>query len=516
VATRTWTGSGNWSSPSNWDTGVPESSDTALFNSTSTSNCTIDTDISIVKIYIRTGYTGTITQSANVTLTDWQNTEATSATFNSNPSYTFTVSNDFNCGAGIFKRYTGTGTAIDPCVVSDVYGLQGARTQPSLNYKVGINIYASSTLNWAAGAGFYPIGTSSSRFTATFDGNNKIIFDLYINRPATTYISLIGHAQGATITNTKLRDVNFTGDQYTSGLVARAQSAAVSGCSVTGSLVGGIYYVGGLVAFLNGSVEDSYTDCDVSGGSPIGGLVGWLYSGSVSRSYSLGTTTGNGSVGGLIGHSDNTVMDCFSSGTVNVNGTNSVGGGLFGFQNAGVYTYYCYSTCNVISGSGVLYNGGLIGELRGEITGCYSAGTVSGSGTLGGLIGSSGGSITNSYFTDSTHNNGRGTLESDVTNLYGSSHTVYTDWDFVNDWDETETFPILEYMIVLADIILSGTEWDIPLGTLEAAADILPPVPSISELPLGTLNEMEDSLTTRELELEISPAMGETFYGTVV
>lgn len=64
-------GDGNkWSCGENWSTNsIPAAADTAIFDSTSTKAATIDSNISITAININSGYSGTITQNAGVTIT---------------------------------------------------------------------------------------------------------------------------------------------------------------------------------------------------------------------------------------------------------------------------------------------------------------------------------------------------------------------------------------------------------------------------------------------------------------
>jgi len=70
AATITWDGGGgdeNWDTCDNWSTNTcPTSSDTAQFNSTSVKNATINTNITITSFNINSGYTGIVTQSANI------------------------------------------------------------------------------------------------------------------------------------------------------------------------------------------------------------------------------------------------------------------------------------------------------------------------------------------------------------------------------------------------------------------------------------------------------------------
>ncbi|MGB9911095.1 MAG: hypothetical protein ACPLKP_00590, partial [Microgenomates group bacterium] len=83
AANKTWDGGGTdqtcggnpgdgnkWSCVYNWsgDT-LPTSSDVAIFDNTSSKNCVIDVNITLVGLTINSGYSGTITQNAEITLT---------------------------------------------------------------------------------------------------------------------------------------------------------------------------------------------------------------------------------------------------------------------------------------------------------------------------------------------------------------------------------------------------------------------------------------------------------------
>ena len=69
----TWTNGsadGKWGTAANWDSGtVPGSTDIAIFNNSSITNCSILSNISVEGIDIQAGYTGTITQNNGFTIT---------------------------------------------------------------------------------------------------------------------------------------------------------------------------------------------------------------------------------------------------------------------------------------------------------------------------------------------------------------------------------------------------------------------------------------------------------------
>ena len=121
-----WTGSGNWSTTSHWSLGaVPISTEVAVFNAGDTSNSTIDTAFTVGGVSIL-GYTGTITQSANLTVSGTYS--QSSGTFTGGaytitannvtlsegtltaPSGTFDVSGNWNVTGGTFTAGSNTVT----------------------------------------------------------------------------------------------------------------------------------------------------------------------------------------------------------------------------------------------------------------------------------------------------------------------------------------------------------------------------------------------------------------------
>ena len=144
-----------------------------------------------------------------------------------------------------------------------------------------------------------------------------------------------------------------------------------------------------------------------------GGLFGGLASEAVVRNLGVVDVniTGSGDgVGAMVGFSDNgNVTHCYSTGTVS---GNEYVGGLMGFNYGGDLTECC--TTAVVSGTGDCI-GGLVGSngfqgkwhrVSGAITHCYSNGTVSGTRYgVGGLVGENGGTLTECYSTGTVSGN---------------------------------------------------------------------------------------------------------------
>ena len=160
---------------------------------------------------------------------------------------------------------------------------------------------------WTTGSGWTPIA-DGAYFTATFDGNNRSITNLYINRTTADYQGLFGYFGGsaAEIRNVRLRDVNVTGNERVGGLVGFHQgdgvsdNPAISNSSASGT-VSGQQWIGGLVGQNRGTISDSSASVAVSGQQQVGGLVGRNHSGTISDSHASGAVSGQQWIGGLVG-----------------------------------------------------------------------------------------------------------------------------------------------------------------------------------------------------------------------
>jgi len=182
----------------------------------------------------------------------------------------------------------------------------------------GYSPYASSSAN--SGEGWIPIGTETDPFTGTFDGQNHIISDVFIDRGGTNQ-GLFGYISGASIEKLGVIDFDISGAINIGTLVGRSvASSVIDECYASGgSVTATSWRVGGLVGYNYGSsntkISNSYAEVTVEGGGSAGGLVGRNYwnAPSLEKCYSNGSVTGTGDyVGGLVGlNSSNNVDDCF-------------------------------------------------------------------------------------------------------------------------------------------------------------------------------------------------------------
>ncbi|MBU6376545.1 MAG: hypothetical protein KGQ59_11155, partial [Bdellovibrionales bacterium] len=146
--------------------------------------------------------------------------------------------------------FAGSGTAEDPYVICTVTQLDRVRDFTSSHFVLAVNL----NLN---GAAFMPI----PNFKGTFDGNGKMISNLVISMPLSSYVGFFAKLSGATVKDLLLDSVNVEGDAYVGGLAGRvAHASVVSRVFVTGSVTGTVP-AGGLAgqvthSRMEGSVAD--------------------------------------------------------------------------------------------------------------------------------------------------------------------------------------------------------------------------------------------------------------------
>ncbi|MDD2963991.1 MAG: GLUG motif-containing protein [Bacteroidales bacterium] len=345
-----------------------------------------------------------------------------------------------------------------------------------------------------SGAGFSPIGNSTTKFTGSYDGQGNVINGLYISREATDNIGLFGYVRTATIANITLLNANVTGNNYAAIAIGHAEgtsstreSSSISNCYIQGNISGKIN-VGGLIGrceYSNATITNCHANVTATSTSPaggnaiLGGLLGSAHDNvgvAVTNCSSSGSVSANGrNVGGFIGYvSGGTYQKCFSTSNVSINSSSNDGnlGGFIGGVNANKQSttiQNCYALGNVTGGLNnsstdwIRGVGGFIGTIRinygyaKNITNCFAAGIVTQSGSstyIGGFIGyqdpDGSATVTSCYW-----DNQRSTQ---ATSLYGTGLTTaqmkvqgnFTSWDFANTWRMSSTitydgYPTLEW-----------------------------------------------------------------------
>ena len=289
------------------------------------------------------------------------------------------------------------------------------------------NIHCELTVDITVPPGFVisPIGSVSTPFRGVFDG--------------------AGHT---------LRGLNYSGQLSFRGLFGRTSTTAnISNLSVSHASINGDDYLGVLVGFNDGSINNCHASGTVTGGynsQNLGGLVGYNL-GTISHCYTdTSVTAGNIAfyVGGVVGSNQGgTITNCYAGGSVTAGDNFYYLGGLVGQSYNGAISG-SYATGAVTGGNNGESIGGLVGYNKGGVVHCYASGAVN-NGTnsvaIGGLIGqSTGGPITNCYWdvnsTGQGSSSGGGTGK---TTTQMKQELTFTDWDFTDTWVimEDQSYP---------------------------------------------------------------------------
>jgi len=375
--------------------------DTVSWSANTTLTLTAANNVNVNANMSATGDTAGLVINPNTTNTGSQGSQVASGAgaFNLNMGNSITLS-------GTNPSLSISGNAY---TVINALGAPGSTTGTDLQgingdlfgyYALGSNIDATATSGWNLGAGFTPIGNSTTNFTGSLNGLGHAISNLTIHQPSAAFVGLFEYTgTDSVIQNVGLVGESVSGNSGVGGLVGD-NAGTVSNSYATGNVSGAsdFEYIGGLVAENIGTVSNSYATGRVSGGNSVGGLVGYNYKGTVSNSYATGRVSGGNSVGGLVGENSGMVGNSYATGSVS--GSSYVGG-LVGYSD-GVTISNSYATGSV---SGTDYVGGLVGlYVDGTVTNSYATGSASGaSGSqyVGGLVGDNYGAISNSYATGS-------------------------------------------------------------------------------------------------------------------
>ena len=243
-----------------------------------------------------------------------------------------------------------------PPVVNGVY--QISTPEELLSFSYIVNGIAGFRQNAAAKAvllndidmdginGWQPIGTSSTPYTGTFDGQGYSIKNLIV-KTGKSYSGMFGMTSRATIKNFHLSG-SLTVAEWASehGAVGYADATTVTD----------------IHSALNITASKANNDT-----RHIGGVVGSMFNNSTLNkcSYS-GTLTdaGTNTVGGVVGYADgtnNSITNAINYGMVKTTGSTTLAGGILGYVNyAGFKISHCVNV-GAVSGN-VAYAGQVVGR----------------------------------------------------------------------------------------------------------------------------------------------------------
>ena len=371
------------------------------------------------------------------------------------------VESDFS-GPVVSPFAGGQGTEADPYQIATAVQLDYVRDFLDKHFiqTADIDLGVSP---WTDGEGWEPIYVQNSRFTGHFDGNERLISNLKINRPSEQLVGLFGNNNGKLI-NIVLEDVDIAGRNFTGALVGNNYSNGSIENSRASGYVAAETTAGGLAGQNSGTIQHSSSSVNIEGLGSIGGLVGinGYDTALIENSYAMGDVSGildgpfePSSLGGLVGSNRGSIIRS-SYATGSVTGTSGLGGLVGSNRDNGALIEHAYSS-GAVSATGdemMIGNvGGLVGSNRfdAQINQSYTFSKVSGV-SHGGLSGRNGATITDSYWDvemsgQTSSDGGTGLTTSEM-----QTKATFTDagWDFASVWqiDDSQggsiTYPYLQ------------------------------------------------------------------------
>ena len=241
--------------------------------------------------------------------------------------------------------------------------------------------------------GYYVDTDDNQPFAGIFEGNNKKISGININKPGES-TGMFPYNTG-TIRDLILESGNIIAD--VAGGFTRTNTGEIINCANKVNINISNHSAG--IAYKNqGKIIASYNEGRVEGDGPsIGGIVGWNNGGIIDSCYNIGDVINNkeggavaGQTGGIIGANDGEVRNSYNIGSVNT--TSDCTGGIVGINTTN-RIINCYNLGNVVSS--VAQTGGIVGcaQNSSNIVNCTNSGTIENGVKIGGIEGSVSGSV---------------------------------------------------------------------------------------------------------------------------
>ncbi|MCH8487873.1 MAG: T9SS type A sorting domain-containing protein [Candidatus Cyclonatronum sp.] len=223
--------------------------------------------------------------------------------------------------------------------ISNWHHLNNIRSHMT-SYFVLLNDLNSGTEGYGAvaspgahgGIGWPPIGVFFVPFEGSIDGGGFTIADLHIVTPPNPIIpAFIGYAQGASITDLHLRNVNISGTQFAGGFFGVFRNSVMERVSVSGNITvpsdDDCCFAAGIALTVEGNstLTEVMADVNITGAHNLGAIASIVQEDAIiTKAIARGTLTGNNQLGGIAAENSGTISNSYS--TVTIQGATNSGG----------------------------------------------------------------------------------------------------------------------------------------------------------------------------------------------
>ena len=226
---------------------------------------------------------------------------------------------------------------------------------------------ANESVKWTA------IGKiKTNPLKATFEGNNHIIKDVYVNSTE-NFNGIFGNSNS--ISNLTIKNSYIKGAGCNGAIVGACRSGAIENChNINTTVVGTNYSCGGIAGQTSAEIKN----CSNSGKITV-----------------LSSTIENGQVGGIVGATREKISGCYNTGDITCKDYKMTGG-VVGYVEANLSVTNCYNTGSI---NGANYAAGIAGysHTNSNIENCYNTGEITGETNIGGVVGVAASIVTKCY-----------------------------------------------------------------------------------------------------------------------
>ena len=213
-----------------------------------------------------------------------------------------------------------------------------------------------------SGETWTPIGSESTLYTGTFDGQGYTISGMTIEN-AESYSGLFGNVTGTVKNFTVTGSITITGDETVAkvGGTVGSLGTASAGGTVSGVISGvditvsaGNDHIGGVVGSMPENSSPTVENCIYTGkitvtvaAGSVAGIVGYIRTGTIQNCANQGSISVDvgGSVGGILGYCNNGriyIRNCYNTGAISADGTGNVGAIVGQNKNTQATVSNCY------------------------------------------------------------------------------------------------------------------------------------------------------------------------------
>jgi hypothetical protein len=252
----------------------------------------------------------------------------------------------------------GAGTTANPYLIYTPAQLNDIGANPG-DWVKSFKLMADPNLSGYTGTQFNLIGTVTTKFTGTFDGNRHTISNFtYSTTASREYVALFVYTSSSAV----IKDLAFVNARITSGSPSSSlvglNMGTISRCSANVAISSGLSSAAALVFDNYGPISDCWASGSISGAN-VSGLVYNQYSGSITRCYAAVAQTAPGWSYGLLQYRSSSSSITGSFWDTTVSGTTQSYGGTgrttAQMKTISTYTNASWDFINIWSMCGAYY-----------------------------------------------------------------------------------------------------------------------------------------------------------------